>query len=226
MTKFYRYLFTRSELRGVLLLSSAVILIRILSFSMAPFDPEPEGEQYSEEPVESLRGTRGKPGEKMAKASVPESSGQEGKKKKSIEINSADSLSLLDLPGIGPVFAKRILSYRRMLGGFVNPEQLFEVYGMDSVRLSGFINLIRIDTTLIRKLDINQATFKELLAHPYLEYEQVKAIARFRDRKGRLGSPGELWAAGVLADSIWQRLSHYLVTGSDSDLKEDKILVK
>jgi len=157
---------------------------------------------------------------------MADSTGQARKKPKIIEINSADSLALLDLPGIGPVFAKRIIKYRQMLGGFAYPEQLKEVYGMDSARLSGFIKQIRIDTSGIRRIDINKATFKELLAHPYLEYEQVKAIARFRDKKGLLGSPGELWAAGILADSLWSCLSHYLIVVTDSALKENKILVK
>ncbi|MDD4644754.1 MAG: helix-hairpin-helix domain-containing protein [Bacteroidales bacterium] len=199
MTKFYRYLFTRSELRGVLILSFGVILIRVLAYAIGP-------DKGGLSPDTLVR-------------SPADSSGQSKKKAALIEINSADSLALLDLPGIGPSFAKRILKYRQMLGGFAYKEQLKEVYGMDSARLSGFIRLIRVDTMKIRKLDINKATFKELLAHPYLEYEQVKAIARFRDKKGHLESPGELWAAGVLADSLWGCLSHYLVA-RDSIIKE------
>ncbi|MFA5814343.1 MAG: helix-hairpin-helix domain-containing protein [Bacteroidales bacterium] len=206
MTKFYRYLFTRSELRGVLILSFGVILIRVLAYSISPMVSDSFGDTLA--------------------IAVVDSTGQARKKPKIIEINSADSLALLDLPGIGPVFAKRIIKYRQMLGGFAYPEQLKEVYGMDSARLSGFIKQIRIDTSGIRKMDINKATFKELLAHPYLEYEQVKAIARFRDKKGLLGSPGELWAAGVLADSLWSCLSHYLIVVTDSALIENKILVK
>lgn len=206
MTKFYRYLFTRSELRGVLILSFGVILIRVLAYAISPMVND-----YSADAAILAR---------------TDSTEQARRKPKIIEINSADSLTLLDLPGIGPVFAKRIIKYRQMLGGFVYPEQLQEVYGMDSARLSGFINQIRIDTSEIRKMDINKATFKELLAHPYLEYEQVKAIARFRDKKGLLVSPGELWAAGVLADSLWNGLSHYLIAVTDSAQKEKKILVK
>jgi DNA uptake protein ComE-like DNA-binding protein len=206
MTKFYRYLFTRSELRGILILSFGVIVIRVLAYSIGP--------------VISDANINGAP------LAVEDSSGQAGRKPKKIEINSADSLALIGLPGIGPVFAKRIIKYRQMLGGYVYPGQLKEVYGMDSVRWSGFIQMIRIDTSRIHKLDLNKATFKELLAHPYLEYEQVKAIARFRDKKGRLESPGELWAAGILADSLWQCLSHYLIVVADSVVKDDKILDK
>jgi competence ComEA-like helix-hairpin-helix protein len=156
----------------------------------------------------------------------PDSSAQVRKVKKKVDINSADSLALLELTGIGPSFARRILKYRSMLGGFVTVDQLKEVYGMDSARLQGFIHEIKIDTSKLKKLDVNQASFKELLAHPYLEYEQVKAIARFRDRKGLLDSPGQLLAAGVLPDSLWFRLSPYLIAGKDSSIIRKEFLEK
>lgn len=205
MTKFYRYLFTRSELRGVVILTFGVVLIRVLAYAISPIIDD------SGSDIPALAG--------------PDSMEQSRKKARIIEINSADSLALDELPGIGPSFAKRIIKYRQMLGGYAYPAQLKEVFGMDSTRLAGFIKLIRIDSSGIRKLDLNKATFKELLAHPYLEYEQVKAIVRFRDKKGTIGSPGELWAAGVLPDSLWYGLSHYLAV-KDSSIKEDQILVK
>jgi DNA uptake protein ComE-like DNA-binding protein len=206
MTKFYRYLFTRSELRGVLFLSLGIIIIRVLAYSISPI-------------------VSGSGGDTLA-FSRSDSVPQARKKPKIIELNSADSNLLDELPGIGPSFARRIIKYREMLGGYMNAGQLKEVYGMDSARLSGFIRQIRLDTTALRKLDINRATFKELLAHPYLEYEQVKAIAKYRDKKGFIGSPGELWAAGVLADSLLTCLLPYLKVVRDSVVKENKILDK
>jgi hypothetical protein len=53
----------------------------------------------------------------------------------------------------------------------------------------------------------------------------VKAIARYRDKK-RITNPGELWAAGVLPDSIWKGLSHYLIALPDSSTKEQKFFDK
>jgi competence protein ComEA len=183
-----------------------VILIRLLTFSIGP-----SAVPFQDQPVAAA------------------GSGQTAQVRKTVkvlDINSADSMALLDLTGIGPSYARRIIKYREMLGGFAFRGQLMEVYGMDSARLNGFAGEIRIDTSRLRKLDINRATFKELLAHPYLDYDQVKAIAKFRDRRGVLESPGELWAAGVLADSLWRFLSHYLIVSADSVLKENKLLVK
>jgi DNA uptake protein ComE-like DNA-binding protein len=101
-----------------------------------------------------------------------------------IELNAADSLNLISVTGIGPVFAHRILAYRRKLGGFVNKDQLLEVYGIDEERLAGFKAQLKVDSSLISKLNINTATFKELLRHPYLNYEQVKSLVRFREQIG------------------------------------------
>ena len=47
----------------------------------------------------------------------------------SVELNSADSVTLQLLHGIGPAYARRIVNYRDRLGGFVSTTQLLEVYG-------------------------------------------------------------------------------------------------
>ncbi len=200
-----RFLFTRSEFRGTLVLTAGVISFRLLMFATG--QPEIAPEEFSNEKQEQV-------------------SDQAKKKPDRIEINSADSTRLLDLNGIGPVFARRIVKYRESLGGFVSLRQLLEVYGMDTTRYQGFISQIRLDTSHLVKLDINRATFKQLLAHPYLDYEQVKALCRFRERKGKLQAPGELWAAGVLPDSLRTRLVQYLFAGKDSVQKEVRGFVK
>jgi DNA uptake protein ComE-like DNA-binding protein len=133
-----------------------------------------------------------------------------GKPSQSININLADSAQLLPLPGIGPVFAGRIVKYRKLLGGFVRVDQLAEVYGMPMETLDLVRNRVHIDTSVIRKIRLDSATFKELLRHPYLEYEEVKALVEYRDFAGRISSAEELEENLVLADSILERVGHYL----------------
>ena len=109
---------------------------------------------------------------------------KEVKKIPILDINEADSLALVDLPQIGEVTASRIQRYRNRLGGFVSIEQLFEIKGMDSMRFEAIKPYITLETIGIQKIDINRDDFKALLRHPYLEYEQVKAIVNHRERKG------------------------------------------
>ena len=49
------------------------------------------------------------------------------KKIQAIDINTADSAAWVALNGIGPGFAKRIMTYREKLGGFYQVDQLKEV---------------------------------------------------------------------------------------------------
>ena len=101
-----------------------------------------------------------------------------------LDINVADSLSLVELPQIGEVMASRIQRYRDRLGGFVTFDQLYEVKGMDSARFATIKPYIILENNEIRKLDVNRDDFKTLLRHPYLDYDQVKAIVNHRERKG------------------------------------------
>ena len=101
-----------------------------------------------------------------------------------LDINLADSTELIALPQIGEVMASRIHRYRNRLGGFVCMEQLFEIKGMDSARFETIKPHITINKTVTSKINVNQDEFKTLLRHPYLEFEQVKAIVNYRERKG------------------------------------------
>ncbi len=93
-----------------------------------------------------------------------------------VELNGADSQQLVKLPGVGPVFASRIVKYRKMLGGFSTIAQLEEVYGFGRERLAKLEGLVCVDTALLVPLPINNADFKTVLRHPYLDYEQTKKI--------------------------------------------------
>ena len=101
-----------------------------------------------------------------------------------LELNRTDSIALVELPQIGEVMASRIQRYRDRLGGFVCYEQLYEVKGMDSARYATVRPYLTLETTDIRKLEVNSDEFKTLLRHPYLDYDQVKAIVNHRERKG------------------------------------------
>ncbi|BDD11140.1 hypothetical protein FUAX_35720 [Fulvitalea axinellae] len=109
------------------------------------------------------------------------------------DINTADSLQLIAVRGIGPYTARRIMSLRERLGGFVSEDQLSEVYkimpeGLDNLRKVCFV-----DTAFSPwKLDINQASFKDVLRHPYFDYEQVKVVFNLKRRAGKLSSFDQL----------------------------------
>ncbi len=126
-----------------------------------------------------------------------------------IELNSADSISLLSLKGIGPGFTKRILKYRNSLGGFYSVNQLSEVYGMDDALFQSIKNNVSVNAGNITKLNINNENFKELNKHPYLGYENVKAIFNYRRKNGSIYSMAQLKEI-IIDEEVIKKLTPYL----------------
>ena len=128
---------------------------------------------------------------------------------KPVKLNSADTTELKSLPGIGSFFAKNIVDYRNKLGGFIEKEQLLEVYAFDSTRMSNIENFIIIDSIELRKVDVNNDDFKTILRHPYIEYEDVKKIVNYRESKGMIKN-WEQYLKIVGRNDIDERLERYL----------------
>ncbi|MCE3260172.1 MAG: uptake protein [Bacteroidetes bacterium] len=139
--------------------------------------------------------------------SVPEKKTFKTSAIKIVELNAADSLQLLEMNGIGPAFAKRILKYRSMLGGFVYPEQLKEVYGFTEEMYAKLANQITVNDAQVLKLNVNKDDFKTLNRHPYLSYELTKEICN-RRRKETLT---EVQLKELIADEVvFKKLLPYL----------------
>lgn len=130
-----------------------------------------------------------------------------------IDLNAADSLTLVRLRGIGPVLAARILKYRESLGGFADVNQLKEIYGIDTLMLEAIIPLLFVDVSAIRRMNLNTASFKELLRHPYLEYDDVKRIVNYRDKHHPIDSLNALFSVEELPPELVRRILPYLTTG-------------
>ena len=128
---------------------------------------------------------------------------------KSVKLNSADTTELKSLPGIGSFFAKNIVDYKNKLGGFIEKEQLLEVYAFDTTRLSSIENFIIIDTIELRKVNINTDDFKTILRHPYIEYEDVKKIVNYRESKGMIKN-WEQYLKVVGRNDVDERLEKYI----------------
>jgi DNA uptake protein ComE-like DNA-binding protein len=126
------------------------------------------------------------------------------------DINSADSAMLASLPGIGPVFTGRIIRYRDLLGGYLYKDQLMEVYGMNLETLHLIKPCLEIDTSRVRKIMVNSAGFGEMLRHPYLEYEDVKALVNYREVTGGIMSRGEIHQHGLIPDTTLEKIGPYL----------------
>ena len=126
-----------------------------------------------------------------------------------IELNTADSVALVELKAIGPALAHRIIRYRIMLGGFYDLQQLHEIYGLrDSVILLNNTRL-RVDESLITKIPVNTVEFDVLRRHPYFTFQASQALINYRKKHGKLNE-SDFRNLGIFAPDKLERILPYL----------------
>ena len=127
-----------------------------------------------------------------------------------VELNTADTTILKKVPGIGSAFAKRIVGYRALLGGYYSVTQLGEVYGIDEDRYQAFIPWFTADPSFIKKLEINTLPQDSLPRHPYISYAQARVIRQLRRQKGKLTGWENLQLLNEFTESDKTRLQPYI----------------
>lgn len=126
-----------------------------------------------------------------------------------IEINSADSLTLAQLPGIGKVLSKRIVKYRDLLGGFYSIDQIKEVYGINEQTFGLIEDKVTVDPSRIKKIDLNFSDARELSRHPYLQRNLAAKIVKFRSKNGSLKNLAVLRDSMILNIEEYNRIKPY-----------------
>lgn len=101
-----------------------------------------------------------------------------------IDLNVADSFSLLKVKGIGAYTAGQIVRYRKSLGGFYSKEQLLEINKMDTLRFKQIQGQVVLNTDLVKKININKVDIYTLSLHPYLSKIQATLIINYRLQHG------------------------------------------
>ena len=127
-----------------------------------------------------------------------------------VELNSADTTSLMQLAGIGSVFASRIIKYRDLLGGYRKKKQLLEVYNFPEETYQNIQNNVIVDTTEVKKIRLNFATYAQLLRHPYLNEESVKAILDYRNKNGPYSSVHQILEKQLVDSTTYLLVRDYL----------------
>ena len=126
-----------------------------------------------------------------------------------IDINAADKETIQRVLSLPPWTAERIVKYRNALGGFYRKEQLKEVYGFPREQYKEISKLIRVDTTRVSKINIQTASYGELVHHPYIHRDLAAWIIKRRE-KGKMRSPRDLARYKGLDPYEMRILLHYL----------------
>lgn len=129
-----------------------------------------------------------------------------------VEVNTADSAALVALPGIGPSFAKGILKYRELLGGFASLDQLAEVYVLQDKpdAVARMWELLVVDTLGITKIPINSCTVEELASHPYVRWTLAKPLIAYRQQHGPFREVRDIRGCVLISEEVFRKLAPYL----------------
>lgn len=129
---------------------------------------------------------------------------------KSIELNQADSMELLKIKGIGKFRASQIIRRRNSLGGFWHTNQLLEIKNFPDSLYQQILPRIKVDSSNIRKFNINKVDFTELQKHPYFWYGVAKSIVNYRNKHGPFRQPSDLQAIYAIKPEQLEKVVHYI----------------
>ena len=125
------------------------------------------------------------------------------------ELNTADSLSIVYLRGIGPGFTKRIIKYRTLLGGFHSLNQLKEIYGMTDSLYQTLTSQIQLNSAAITTIPINTVDVNTLRKHPYFNFQGAQAVINYRTKHGKL-TESDIKTMGLFTDEKLKQILPYL----------------
>lgn len=102
-----------------------------------------------------------------------------------IDINQATQEDLIKISGIGEAISLRILTQKEKLGAFVSMEQMKEVWGLSPeviLNLNKYFAVTKLPN--LNKIDINNASLKELSTFFYFKKDLARQIVKYRSMNG------------------------------------------
>lgn len=107
-------------------------------------------------------------------------------------INDASAEDLKVVRGIGDVLSRRIIKFRDHLGGFLVNEQLYHVYGVDSLVVSKILDKFVVENPPeIKKINVTWASYNELRNLLYINDKFANSIIEYRN-ENKINSLSEL----------------------------------
>jgi competence ComEA-like helix-hairpin-helix protein len=129
-----------------------------------------------------------------------------------IEVNEADTTAFISLPGIGSKLATRIVNFRDKLGGFYSIDQVGETFGLPDSTFQKIKIYLKIDNSLIKKININKSSIDDLKAHPYIKYSLANPIVAYRNEHGPFAKVEDIKQIMIITDEVFKKINPYLTT--------------
>ena len=146
-------------------------------------------------------------GKRWEKKEKPERPSNKFQTLTKVDVNTADTAMLRRIPGVGAKISEAIVRYREKVGGFYSVEQLREIK-MVSPEL---LEWMEVSSPNVQKIPVNEASFQALNSHPYISYEQTKALLQYIRLYGKVKDEQALLETGIFTKEDVERLKPYLV---------------
>lgn len=126
-----------------------------------------------------------------------------------VDINKADSAAFDALPGIGPFFASKMVSYREMLHGYSYAEQLMDIWKFDREKYDGLKDLITLSSP--EPYPLWTLPEDSLRLHPYIKGAAHGVVLYRENTPGADWSVAGLHDAGILDDVQASKLGRCII---------------
>lgn len=109
------------------------------------------------------------------------------------DINTATAEDLIKIRGIGEAISARILKERDKFGAFASMEQMQYIWGL-SPEVIDYLNQYFkvVELSNMKKININEASLKELSAFPFFNYTLAREILIFRSMNSKIDGVADL----------------------------------
>lgn len=127
-----------------------------------------------------------------------------------LDLNHCDTDDIVNVPQFGSKRAAKLVDYRQKLGGFYSFSQIQEIYILQSVSMDLLEKYFYLNPNDVQKININTATYKEMIVHPYFDAYLSKTIVNYRTKHGNIHSFEELQRITHAYPELMDKLRHYV----------------
>ena len=123
------------------------------------------------------------------------------KEKPKLRVNASVIEDWVELPGIGPATATKIINYRNKLGGFYSIEQIAKTPKLPDSVFRKIAPLVSLDP-FVPPIKINQVTIETLLKHPEFDMQTATKIVNYRNKNGQIKDMNDINQMGLTPERL------------------------
>lgn len=131
-----------------------------------------------------------------------------------LNLNKANTEELQAINGIGPYYAKLLLSYRSDLGGFIRIDQVNEIKTLPTPLVDSLKTYTYVHPDEVQRININDDKQLRLLVnHPYISKSSAHSIKVLKEQQGKFSSVEDILQSPYIDRSVFEKIKPYIRVG-------------